>query len=268
MVGAARHDTVTTVVRHPLVVRRLTVYDVARPTPRLARLLAGGPELERFVSLAPDDYVRVFLPDAHTGDLVLPQITEHRVGWRQSGPPPPARHFTPARYDQQASTLQLDIVLHDGGVASRWAAQAQAGQHLGVGGPRESHVVNERFETYLLAADETGLPALARWLRELPSQATVVALIEVHDAEDEQDLETATRCAIRWLHRNQGERLADAVRDLTLPTERLYSWVAAETRAVQAIRHHLVNDRGISSEVVRARSYWTRGMDGGQPPES
>jgi hypothetical protein len=35
---------------------------------------------------------------------------------------------------------------------------------------------------------------------EIPSRATVVPLIEVHDAEDEQDLETTTRCTIRGLH--------------------------------------------------------------------
>lgn len=46
-----------------------------------------------------------------------------------------------------------------------------------------------QLEHYLLVPDETGLPALARWLGELPTRTAVTALIEVDDIDDEQDLE-------------------------------------------------------------------------------
>ncbi len=255
-------EPVTTLVRHQLAIRRLAVHTVERPTPRLVRVTLGGAELDGFTSLAPDDYVRVFFPTPGATELVLPQVGEHGVIWPNSGPQPIARHFTPGRFDPVASTLQLDIVLHAAGVASAWATAAKPGQHLGIGGPRESNLVNVDFDAYLLAADETGLPALARWVRELPENVPVSALVEVSDHLDEQELETSTRLAIQWVHRTRDERLQDVIRSLVLPAGRLYIWVAAEASAVQAIRHHLLDERGLDPETLRARGYWKVGIEG------
>ncbi|HEY3669598.1 MAG TPA: siderophore-interacting protein [Acidimicrobiia bacterium] len=147
-------------------------------------------------------------------------------------------------------------------MVSAWATDATAGQPLGIGGPRASHVVRTAFDGYLLAADETGLPALARWLRELPANVSVTALVEVLDHHDEQKLATSTNLTIRWLHRARGECLQHAVGGAVLPAGRLYSWVAAEASTVHAIRRHLLHERGLDPETVLARGYWKIGMEG------
>lgn len=259
-------EPVATHVRHRLAIRRLAVQTVQRPTPRLVRVTLGGPQLDGFTSLAPDDHVRVFFPTPGTTEPVLPEIGEHGVVWPTSGPRPLARNYTPSRFDPVASALQLDIVLHGAGVAPAWATDATAGQHLGIGGPRESHIVNAGFDAYLFAADETGLPALARWLRELPANVSVSAFVEVLDHHDEQELETSTKLTVQWLHRARGERLQDAIRGAPLPTGRLYIWVAAEASAVQAIRRHLLDERGFHPETVQARGYWKARIEGDQEP--
>lgn len=83
-------EPATTTIHHPLAIRRLAVQTVERPTLRLVRVTLGGPQLDGFASLAPDDHVRVFLPTPGTTELVLPEIGEHGVAWPTSGPRPPA----------------------------------------------------------------------------------------------------------------------------------------------------------------------------------
>ena len=71
--------------------------------------------------------------------------------------------------------------------------QAGPGKFLGVGGPRGSFIVPDDFDWYLLAGDETALPAIGRRLEELPAGTRALVVIEVADAGEEQRFETRTR---------------------------------------------------------------------------
>src|SRR5690606_14980922 len=123
----------------------------------------------------------------------------------------------------------------------------------------------------LLVGDETALPAIARWLRELPADAEAVAVVEVADAADEQPLPSPARTTVRWLHRDGDAapgayRLADAVRAGVLPPPRRYAWGAGEASCVQAVRRVLVDERGIDPRDLSARGYWKRGTADHQEP--
>ena len=82
-------------------------------------------------------------------------------------------------------------MLHGDGPASTWADQAKVGQHLYIGGPRGSMIVPDIFDSYLLIGDETAIPAIARRLEELPAGRTVLAVIEIADAAEQQALHSA-----------------------------------------------------------------------------
>lgn len=83
------------------------------------------------------------------------------------------RDYTPRGFDPVALTLEIDFALHGAGPATRWEAQAQGGQRLGVGGPRGSFIRPTDFDGHLLIGDDTALPAIARRLAELPAQAPI-----------------------------------------------------------------------------------------------
>ncbi|MCF7697685.1 siderophore-interacting protein, partial [Mycetohabitans sp. B2] len=99
------------------------------------------------------------------------------VAFPEHHPRPPARDYTPRRYDRHAGELDLEFALHDAGPASAWARQAQPGQWLGVGGPRSSLVIPTDFDWHLLIGDDTALPAIARRLDELPADTRVATVI-------------------------------------------------------------------------------------------
>jgi len=248
-------------IRHETRLRMLQVTGVRRITPRMVRITLGGDQLEGFISGAPDDHVKLFFPLPGQDQPVLPTPGEQGLSFPEGSERPPMRNYTPRRFDAAARELDIDFVLHGDGPASTWAAQAAPGQMIGVGGPRGSSVVPNDFDWYLLLGDETALPAIGRWLEEMPAGTRVTALIEVHDANEEQTFDTRADLRLRWLHRDgagagHGDRLEQTVRGMELPAGDGYIWVGAESSQARSIRQHLVEERGHPREWLKAAGYW------------
>lgn len=254
-------------LRHPLVLRSLTVQRVARITPRMLRVTLGGDELAGFSSASPDDHVKLFFPLPGNDAPDLPGLGADGLIKRADAPTSPMRDYTPRRHDAGRNELDIDFVLHGDGPASNWAAQAAPGQRIGVGGPRGSHVVAADFDTYVMVGDETALPAIGRWLEELPAHARAIAIIEIEDARERQVLPSRAGVDLRWIERagareGDGDALERALRDLPSPPGDSYYWIATESRRARTLRNHLIDERGIDKDWVKATGYWKRDGDG------
>lgn len=268
--SAAHHATMS---QHPLVrrvrheprYRMLEVLEVHELTPRMRRVVLGGPELADFVSLGATDHVKLFFPAPGQDVPVLPVLDEQGRGVPPAGGVLVRRDFTPRSYDPERGHLAIDFLLHGHGPASTWAASAAPGRLLGVGGPRGSRIVSPELDWYLLGGDETALPALGRWLEHLPAAARVIALAEVGDASDEFDIADGAAGRVTWLHRGAAQAgttslLADAVRSLDLPAGEGFAWFGAEASSLREVRRHLREDRGMELSRVDVSGYWKRGV--------
>ncbi|WCB95233.1 NADPH-dependent ferric-chelate reductase [Baekduia alba] len=257
-------------VRHALRVRLLEVASVADLTPRLRRVVLRG-DLDGFASAAPDDHVKLLFPRPGEQRPVLPELGPN--GLSRGPDAPPARDYTPRAFDVAAGTLTVDMVVHGDGPAATWAAAARPGSRVGQVGPRGSRVASDDFDWWLLAADETGLPALARRLEELPPAARAIVLVEVDGPADELALRTDADVRLAWLHRDGAEPgtttlLEDAVRDLALPVGEGFAWVAGEADAARRLRTHLRDERGLPKAYTKVTGYWRLGAaDHHDPPE-
>ncbi len=110
-------------------------------------------------------------------------MTDEGIDWGD-GVRPQARDYTPL-YDDEKHELALDFFVHDGGIASNWAAEAKVGDKLTIGGPRGSLVVPEDYAWQLYVCDESGMPALRRRLEsiaKLPVRPAIHAIVTVGDA--------------------------------------------------------------------------------------
>jgi NADPH-dependent ferric siderophore reductase len=251
-------------VRHETKLRLLQVRDVSHITPKMVRIVLQGDELKGFVSAAHDDHVKLFFPQPGQERPILPTPSPNGPVYPEGVERPAARDYTPRRYDAAANALTLDFVLHDAGPATAWAAQAKPGDFLGVGGPRGSFIVPNDFDWYLFVGDETALPAIGRRLEELPPRARALVVAEVADAGEEQQFQTRAQVETHWLHRNgaaPGDKagMLKAVAALKLPSGDGYAWVAAEAAVARELRSHLVEERGLSKERVKAAAYWKQG---------
>lgn len=258
-------------VRHPLTVRRLTVRRVEPLAPRMARITLGGSDLDGFVSLAADDHVKLFFPPAAEEQLALPAVGPRGLVYAEDEPRPDHRDYTPRRYRPAERELDIDVYMHGDGPGSRWAARAEYGMVVGVAGPRGSFVVPDGFAWYLLAGDETALPAIGRTLAELPPGTRVRVLIEVGVASDEISLPTEADAEVTWLHRDgadlaAGDLLSRSVRSLALPAGDGYLWAAGEAAAMQAVREHVRARRPHGDGYAKIRGYWKHGIADHQEP--
>ncbi len=213
----------------------------------LLRLTFGGPDLADFQSAAFDEHVKLFVPADATP--IRAASSEQLVG----------RHYTPRHYDAARGELTIDFYLHEAGVLTSWARQAQPGAELIIGGPKGALVPPEDFDWYLLAGDETALPAIARRLEQLAAGVRVVVIAEVARAGLEIDLPTAADAEIRWVYRDlQPTALVQTLEALALPTGEGYAWIAGEASQARAARQALLA-KGLPKDWVKAAGYWKLG---------
>lgn len=258
-----RPDLAVHRVRHPLKFRLLQVSKVQALTPHLIRVTFTGEDLHDFVSASFDDHIKVFFPEPGADKPALPEAGPDGPVFPE-GRRPTARDFTPRRFDREARELDIEFAMHEAGPAATWAAQAQVGQYLGIGGPRGSLVIPAAFDWHLLIGDDTALPAIARRLEELPPGKRVAAVIEVADPSARIEFETRAELHLVWRYRSEagsrGEALLQAVRETYLPEDgEGYVWAAGESATIRAIRHHLCTERGVDKARIRAASYWKQG---------
>lgn len=247
-------------VRHPLKMRLLQVRRTQLVAPHLLSVTFTGDDLHDFVSASFDDHVKLFFPLPGESQPTLPTVSPEGARMTDSGPRPIARDYTPRRYDPAAQELEIQFVLHGDGPASNWAAQAQPGDYLGIGGPRGSFVIPTGFDWFLMVGDETALPAVGRRLEELPADCRVIAVLETDGDHEQVDFETRANAEIIWIRRDgKPAPLETAIRRLQLPSGEGYVWAAGEASAMRAIHAHLVGERGLHKSRIRASSYWKHG---------
>jgi NADPH-dependent ferric siderophore reductase len=224
-------------VRHELKRRALEVVRVDTITPNFRSVTFAGAALADFTSASFDDHVKLILESAE-GEPVM-------------------RDYTPRHYDQAKQELTIEFSLHGDGPAANWAAQAAPGQRAVIGGPRGSFIIPLDYDWYLLAGDETALPAIARRLEELPAGTVATVIVHVNDAHDRRTFTSSAAYTVEWVAST--EALIDSVRGLYFPPGDSYAWCAGEARAMAALRRILVEEKGLDRHAVRAAAYWKQG---------
>jgi NADPH-dependent ferric siderophore reductase len=236
-------------VRHEAAVRNLVLARTSRLSPGFIRVTLGGEELSGFSSLGPTDHVKlVFGPDA-SGLQV-------------------ARDYTPRAFRQahgeNPAELDIDFFVHDGdGPATAWARRAEPGDRVRVRGPRASRTPPTGVRRVILGADESALPAFARWIELLPGDVEILGFVELADESDAAylDPDHVNRARVVWLHKRDGG-LERAIRRLGAPGEECYLWVAGEATTLVPIRRYLRRELGLPAEQARVDGYWKRGEAG------
>ncbi|SUX55228.1 siderophore-interacting protein [Chromobacterium vaccinii] len=249
-------------LRHPLRFRLLQVARVSRLSPSMLRITLAGDDLDGFVSASFDDHVKLFFPEPGAEQPALPAIAEDGgIRFPAGKPKPPMRDYTPRRYDAAAGELDIDFVVHAGGIAADWALSAKPGDKLGIGGPRGSRVIPSGFDWHWLLGDESALPAIARRLEELPDDARGLALILADSPDCRFELAAPAGVEVVWRYRSRSESLEQALDGRDLPSGAGFVWAAGESGEMRPI-HQQLKQLGLSKDRMRVAGYWKRGDAG------
>jgi NADPH-dependent ferric siderophore reductase len=208
-----------------------------RLSDHLVRLVLGGPGLAGFVSTG--------IPDEWVG-LVVP-------GQFQS------RYYTVRSWT--GSELTLDVVVHDVGLVTEWAAREVVGDTVTITEPKGSFAMAADAGWLILVGDLTALPAMAR----IAESATVPTRIWA-EVPDDMSTYLPTGADVTWLATpGEGQsRLAEAVESIEWPAGDGYFWMAGESAQMRAIRKHLMRERRLPSSTYDVMGYW-RGVAQRQP---
>jgi NADPH-dependent ferric siderophore reductase len=232
-------------------------------SPRLTRVTLAGDELDGFVVEEPAASVRVLLPSPGSADLVMP-VWNGNEFLMADGSRPTIRTFTPRRFDASARELDVEIVVHGGGAASQWVQASEMGAPAAVSGPGRGYTVDPDAPAFVLAGDETAIPAISQLLEVLPA-VPVQVLVEVADPAAVLDLPAHAQATVEWHELPGGAASGDALVDAVARSDIASGarvWVAGEAAAVQRIRRHLFEERGLSRRDATVRGYWKYGRAG------
>ena len=238
-----------------------TVTAVRTLGPGMVRVTLGGEDMHDYPTTAVgDEYVRLFFPDEPHAQVRMPFVTEN--GWDFPEGVEPAQMRTYTIREHRPGEVDVDFVVHEGGIAAAWALQATPGQQLALNPPRELYDRPERATRQVLVADEPALPAALRIAELTAHEVATIVLVEVRGAEHELrgTFEGTDPCVYRWL-RGTGNGIAPSELISALRREDLdentYVWVAAETRLTRQARKLLRHERGLAPDAFKSVGYWT-----------
>lgn len=250
--------------REPPRFRAASVVATRHRTPTLVRVTLGGPDLEGLDPGLPGASVRLLLPrpGAHGPAPVTWNGNEFLEA---DGRRPPIRTLTPLGVDAEALTLDVEVVLHGDAPLSRWAEGAVPGDAVAVSGTGRGYTVDPGAGRFLVAGDESAVPAISTVLPALPADAHVDVVVEHRAGTEVVELPDHPGATIRWVPRPEGaapgDALVPAVEATTVPPDTRV-WAAGEAAAVQRIRRHLVEVVGLPRSQAVVRGYWKHGRAG------
>jgi NADPH-dependent ferric siderophore reductase len=197
----------------------------------LVRLVLGGPGLDGFETTGvPDEWVALVVP-----------------GQFQS------RYYTVRAWED--GRLTIDVVLHESGLVTQWAARDCVGERVEVTEPRGSFAMPGSASWLLLVGDLTALPAMARIAETVSSGPPLTIWAEVPESLPGYLPE---RADVRWLRPPaEGQSsLAAVVEGIAWPEGEGYFWMAGESAQMRAIRKHLMRERRLPSSAYDVMGYW------------
>lgn len=238
-------------VKNELKFRQLVVKAKHTVADCFYRIVLTGEQLSGFASHGFDDHIKLFFP-AGSEEIKLPEITSEGIVWA-AGPRPQSRDYTPLAFDAARNELTIDFYIHNGGVASAWAAQAEPGDSLTIGGPRGSLIVPVDYAWQLYVCDESGLPAVRRRLQSLPGNIDVRVLVNSRHGATQPYLSEFTRAKIEWL---DGAAIATRLKAIVVPAEDYFVWITGEGAEVKRLSDDLLASQDLNPARVRAVAYW------------
>jgi NADPH-dependent ferric siderophore reductase len=221
---------------------RAAVGSIDLITPRMRLIRLAGPEL-RGLTWIPGQQVRVRVRDPR-GKTALRTYSV----WSYHG-------------DQ----FELCVLDHGDGPGAHWARVLSKGDEVLLRKPEGTFVTGQDAAYHLFAGEETAAVAFGAMLGALPSGERVYGAIEVAREDDRLPLPRTDE--LSWRFRGDAPAaasagLVSAVRELGLPAEPGVAYLAGEARTCQAVRAHLVTERGWPRRSVLVKPFWAPGKRG------
>ncbi|TWD50678.1 NADPH-dependent ferric siderophore reductase [Agrobacterium vitis] len=231
----------------------LTVTDTCSITPRVRRITFSTTDIARFQK-----------PDAvHLRIMVNFKdfLNQSKAQGVDDDFVPIWRRYTVRAIDVSSNSITIDFFLHDtDGPGANWAKSAQVGDRVGI-----SSLSGGGFKPadwYLMAGDETSLPAIGRVVETLPAHVEATAIVVVANADEIQHFESPANVRIEWIYRDScgdiSSAMLTALRRIDYPVDgrKKLVWAGCDVHTARKIRHYLRESHALSKDEEAVFGYW------------
>lgn len=242
-------------------------------TPHLVRVVGAVAEPDRFTpNEFTDAYVKLIFP---VPGVEYPEPFDLDTVRATLGPEaqPVLRTYTVRSFDAERNEISIDFVVHgDEGIAGPWAGSVEPGERFRLFGPGGAFAPDPTAEWFLLAGDESALPAIAAAVESLPPGAPAEVFIEVGGPEDEIALDSPADLRLHWVHRGvSSDRIPDDLAGANSPlvtAVRAAEWLPGQVQAfvhgeaeavMRNLRPYLRKERDVAPKWLSISGYWRRG---------
>jgi NADPH-dependent ferric siderophore reductase len=168
-------------------------------------------------------------------------------------------------WSYQGDQLELCVLDHGDGPGAHWARELSKGDEVLLRKPAGTLVTAKDAAYHVFAGEETGSVAFGAMLGALPARERVYGAIEIAREDDRLPLPRTDE--ISWRFRGDASAaasatLVSAVHDFDLPAGPGVAYLAGEARTCQAVRAHLVGERGWPRRSVLVKPFWAPGKKG------
>lgn len=234
------------------------VIATSRVSQGLIRVTLGGSDMGDYPTTGVgDEFVRLFFPDTPEDKVRLPHV--HGNGWKyEDGVTPSDMRSYTIRAHRRGS-VDIDFVVHEGGVAAEWALRAKPGMQLGINPPAELYARPAEVRRQILIADEPALPAALRIIESTANAVATLAIIEVPGSEHRLEADGVHPADYTWICGTGNGRapsaLVTALKRAEISDD-TYVWVATEAKTSRQLRAHLRKDLGMPGHMFKCLGYW------------
>ncbi len=250
----------------------LEVLRSERLSKSFSRVTLGRGDIGEFRYMGFDQWFRLFIPVSEGSLARLPAKLDTLAYMRyltiSKTSRPVLRNYTVAAYrpdGPDGPELDVDFVLHgqddggDTGPAAAWSLSCAPGDAVAVYDEGVGFNPDPSLRHVVLAADESGLPALAGVLASLPGDRTGTAFVEVPSDDDRRALAKPEGVDVRWIVReataDPGATVLAEASAAMPPTEPFFGWVVGEQGLATGLRRHWVRS-GVPKDRVMFCGYW------------
>ncbi|WP_194943822.1 siderophore-interacting protein [Glutamicibacter halophytocola] len=252
--GASHHQD------QPMEIFEATVQSTHHLSPTLKRLRFG---VHGFTSTGiGDEYVRLFFPHTKDRNLLSLPVADGD-SWRtvEGQPDAPMRTYTIREAGD--GWIEIDFVVHDGGIAAAWALDAQVGDRIGLNSPTGLYECPPDATSQVLICDLTGLPAAVRIAELSDARMRTELVVEIPDDSSRLDLSHVPQLVVQWIVAGNGvapsvlpQVARKAVEQLVDGEPRPYVWVAGQSAALREIRKMLHRELRWPNTQYKVIGYW------------
>ncbi|MEO0329496.1 MAG: MFS transporter [Pseudomonadota bacterium] len=228
--------------------------------PGLVRVTLHGTDVQ---ALAKDGiHMRLMMPKERGLSPKWPLIAENgSTSWPEGDAKLHTRYVTIRNIRINACEVDVDITHHDGGLISDWAMLSGDDQEVGVMGPGGDPYL-EFTDNVVLAADCTGLPAIARMIESVEGNVSGYVFAEAPSQAVLENYLPPSKMKLIAINSNDfAGNLPELIRSCTNQTIG-YGWFAGEFELAQHIRIIFKKDLRLDKKRQLSVAYWRQGAPG------